>query len=72
MYSFSSFISFNFSIDLTMLIKILRLTELIHEMLLFAKFFVDEIKCFVVRGCDAIEVRFDFVETKLLLLTKLS
>ena len=55
-----------------MLIKMLRLTESIDEMLLLANFFVDEIHFFLVRSFDAVEVRFDFVETKLLLLAKLA
>ena len=70
--SFSYFMFFNFSIDLTISIKMLRLDESVDERILFTKCFVDKIKKILVHGCNAVEVRLDFVKTKFLLLMKLA
>ena len=45
-----------------MLIKILRLAESIDEMFSCTNFFMDEIKYFLVPGCDDVAVRFAFVK----------
>ena len=46
--------------------------ELIEYMFLFIKCFMEEIEWFLVREYDDVEVRIDFVKTKLLLLTKIA